>query len=96
MKQKESKNLGLNLQTFDKVLGGAEFTTRLLAAEALLATLTGGASLPSSMAKTALKSGELASRVIKYLKHQNDNFPELSIASKQRIMLEKVQTGSEE
>ena len=78
-----NQNLGLNLQTFDKVLGGAEFTTRLLAAEALLATLTGGASLPSSMAKAALKSGELASKGNKISKAlRMITSPELSIASK--------------
>ena len=56
------QNLGLNLQTFDKVLGGAEFTTRLLAAEAILATLTGGVSLSSTAARSALKTGELVSK----------------------------------
>lgn len=52
-----NQNLGLNLQTWDKVLGGAEFTARMLASEAILAVATDGMSLPSTMAKWGLKVG---------------------------------------
>ena len=77
------QNLGLNLQTFDKVLGGAEFTTRLLAAEAILATLTGGVSLSSTAARSALKTGELVSKgnkVARALRLMTT--PEMTVASK--------------
>lgn len=59
-----NQNLGLNLQTIDKVLGGAEFTTRLLVAEGLLAVATGGASLPASFAKTGLNVGSKVSSIV--------------------------------
>ena len=62
--EQRNSNLGLNIQTWDKVLGGAEFTTRLLAAEGLLAVATGGASLPASLAKTGLSAGSKLSRIL--------------------------------
>jgi hypothetical protein len=55
--KERNQDLGLNMQTWDKVLGGAEFTARMLASEAIIAVLTDGASLPSSFAKIGLKSG---------------------------------------
>lgn len=82
-----NQNLGLNLQTIDKVLGGAEFTTRLLVAEGLLAVATGGASLPASLAKTGLNTGSKLSSIVgqgnkiskalKYIK-----IPEMSAATR--------------
>lgn len=61
--QKErSQDLGLNIQTWDKVLGGAEFTARMLASEAIIAAVTDGASLPSSFAKLGLRAGLAAER----------------------------------
>lgn len=85
--QERNEGLGLNLQTFDKVLGGAEFTTRLLVAEGLLAVATGGASLPASMAKAGLtgsvktaailNQGNKISKALKYIK-----IPEMNAASK--------------
>lgn len=61
--QKErNQDLGLNIQTWDKVLGGAEFTARMLASEAIIAALTDGASLPSSFAKLGLRAGLAAER----------------------------------
>lgn len=82
-----NQNLGLNLQTWDKVLGGAEFTTRLLVAEGLLAVATGGASLPASLAKTGLNAGSKLSSIVgqgnkvskalKYIK-----IPEMSAATR--------------
>ena len=62
--EQRNSNLGLNMQTWDKVLGGAEFTTRLLAAEGLLAVATGGASVPASFAKTALSGGSKMARIL--------------------------------
>ena len=60
----ESRNqsLGLNLQTWDKVLGGAEFTARMLTSEALIAAATSGASLPGTFARAGLKAGLLADK----------------------------------
>ena len=49
--------LGANLYTWDKVLGGAEFTARMLGAEAVIAVATGGASLPSSFARAGARLG---------------------------------------
>ena len=82
-----NQSLGLNLQTLDKVLGGAEFTTRLLVAEGLLAVATGGASLPASFAKTGLNvgskvssivgQGNKVSKALKYIK-----IPEMSAATR--------------
>jgi hypothetical protein len=61
--QKErNQDLGLNIQTWDKVLGGAEFTARMLASEAIIAALSDGASLPSTFAKIGLKAGLAAER----------------------------------
>lgn len=51
------KGLGLDLQTWDKVLGGAEFTARMLASESVIALATWGNSLPSSFARAGLKAG---------------------------------------
>lgn len=54
----EAQNgLGANLYTWDKVLGGAEFTARMLGAEAVIAVATGGASLPSSFARAGARLG---------------------------------------
>lgn len=54
----EAQNgLGANLYTWDKVLGGAEFTARMLGAEAVIAVATGGTSLPASFARTGLRLG---------------------------------------
>lgn len=60
--KERNQDLGLNLQTWDKVLGGAEFTARMLASEAILAAITDGASLPSSFAKLGLRTGLNAER----------------------------------
>lgn len=54
----EAQNgLGANLYTWDKVLGGAEFTARMLGAEAIIAAATGGASLPASFARAGARLG---------------------------------------
>lgn len=58
------KGLGLDIQTWDKVLGGAEFTARMLASEALIAVATDGASLPSALARAGLKAGMAEARVL--------------------------------
>lgn len=57
-----NQSLGMNLQTWDKVLGGAEFTARMLASEAILAIATDGLSLPGALAKTGLKAASLADK----------------------------------
>lgn len=61
----KKKGLGLDVQTFDKVLGGAEFTARMLASEAIIAAATGGTSLPGAMARTALKGINTGSKIAK-------------------------------
>lgn len=62
--QKErNQDLGANIQTWDKVLGGAEFTARMLASEAIIAVLSDGTSLPSSLAKIGLKTGLAAEKI---------------------------------
>lgn len=54
----EAQNgLGANLYTWDKLLGGAEFTARMLGAEAIIAAATGGASLPASFARQGARLG---------------------------------------
>ena len=53
----KDQGLGLDLQTWDKVLGGAEFTARMFASEAVIALATGGTSLPSSFARAGFKLG---------------------------------------
>ena len=54
----EAQNgLGLNMYTWDKVLGGAEFTARMLGAEAVIAVATGGTSLPASFARAGARIG---------------------------------------
>lgn len=54
----EAQNgLGANLYTWDKVLGGAEFTARMIGAEAVIALATGGTSLPASFARTGARLG---------------------------------------
>lgn len=59
----ESQNgLGANLYTWDKLLGGAEFTARMLGAEAIIALATGGTSLPASFARQGARLGLMASR----------------------------------
>ena len=59
----EAQNgLGVNLYTWDKVLGGSEFTARMLGAEAVIALATGGTSLPSAFARQGARLGLLASK----------------------------------
>lgn len=54
----EAQNgLGANLYTWDKVLGGAEFTARMIGAEALIALASGGTSLPASFARVGARLG---------------------------------------
>lgn len=53
----KDQGLGLDLQTWDKALGGVEFTFRMLASEAVIALATGGTSLPSSFAREGFKLG---------------------------------------
>ena len=65
-------NLGANLYTVDKFLGGAEFTARLIGSEALIAVATGGTSLPSSFAKAGLKLGSLSAKGAKALNIAED------------------------
>lgn len=66
----EAQNgLGANLYTWDKILGGAEFTARMLGAEAIIAAATGGASLPASFARTGARLGlETGSKAFKIFK----------------------------
>lgn len=63
---KEQSNLGFNNYTYDKILGGAEFTARMIGSEALIALATGGASLPASLSRrfgqAALATGRIASK----------------------------------
>lgn len=63
---KEQSNLGFNNYTYDKVLGGSEFTLRMLGSEALIALATGGTSLPASLSRrfgqAALTTGRIASK----------------------------------
>ena len=61
-KEERNQSLGLNLQTLDKTLGGVEFTTRMLASEAIIAAATGGTSLPGTFARAGLKAGLLADK----------------------------------
>jgi len=54
----EAQNgLGANIYTWDKVLGGAEFTARMIGAEALIAAASGGTSLPASFARVGARLG---------------------------------------
>ena len=53
----KDKSLGLDLQTWDKVLGGAEFTARMFASEAVIALASGGTSVPASFARAGYKAG---------------------------------------
>lgn len=63
---KEQSNLGFNNYTYDKALGGAEFTLRMLGSEALIALATGGTSLPASLSRrfgqAALTTGRITSK----------------------------------
>ena len=56
------KNLGFNTYTWDKTLGGAEFTGRMLVSEAILASLTGGTSVAASLARSGLKGASALAR----------------------------------
>lgn len=51
------KGLGANLYTWDKVLGGVDFTVQMMGSEAVIAALSGGTSIPSSIAKTMGRLG---------------------------------------
>ena len=59
-----NKGLGFDIQTLDKVIGGAEFTARMLASEALIAVATGGSSLPSAWARAGFKAGMNGSKIL--------------------------------
>lgn len=57
----QEQGIGFNMRSFDTVLGGVEFTTRMIAGEAAMAVATGGASLPAGMALRAAKgTGKIA------------------------------------
>ena len=64
---KQQSDLGFNSYTWDKALGGAEFTARMIGSEALIAAATGGASLPASLgrrfAQIAVKTGMVADKI---------------------------------
>lgn len=52
--KERNQGLGFNVKTFDEVMGGAEFTGRMMVSflpDALIGMATGGATLPSSFAK---------------------------------------------
>lgn len=61
--EENQKNLGFNMYTLDKVGSGVEFTTRMLASEAIIAGLTGGASSPTALARLGLKAGLAVDKV---------------------------------
>jgi hypothetical protein len=51
------QGIGFNTHTYDQVLGGVEFTARALGAEAIVAAVTGGSSIPSSLARLGMRLG---------------------------------------
>ena len=54
---KEQDNFGFNTNTWDKVLGGVDFTVQMMGSEAVMAALSGGTSIPASIAKTIGRFG---------------------------------------
>ena len=51
----EQNGLGFNNYTWDKAMGGVDFTIQMIGAEAVIAAATGGASLPASFARLGAK-----------------------------------------
>lgn len=66
---KEQDNFGFNTNTWDKVLGGVDFTVQMIGSEAVIAALSGGTSIPSSIAKTM---GRLGVRSLEVLDKASD------------------------
>lgn len=83
----KNQSLGFNINSWDKVLGGAEFTARMLASEAVLGVATGGLSLGASgtslIGKTAGKIAKSMSAFQKEKVVSKALEPALKTASKQ-------------